>query len=113
MSHLLYLGLLAAILLVTLPLELAIGARVYRRPRRLFACVAPVSVVFIGWDGYAVKHHQWSYDPAYLVGARLPAAVLQRLPIEEVLFFLIVPVCAILGFEAVRRVTGWSAGDER
>jgi hypothetical protein len=29
-----------------------------------------------------------------------------------VLFFLVVPVCAILGFEAVRRVLRWPAGDE-
>ena len=27
-----------------------------------------------------------------------------RLPLEELLFFLVVPVCAILGFEAVRAV---------
>ena len=33
------------------------------------------------------------------------------LPLEELLFFLVVPVCAVLGFEAVRQVTGrgWPA----
>ena len=32
------------------------------------------------------------------------------MPIEELLFFLVVPVCAVLAFEAVRTVTGWNAG---
>ena len=26
------------------------------------------------------------------------------LPVEELLFFVVVPVCAVLGFEAVRKV---------
>ena len=26
------------------------------------------------------------------------------------LFFLVVPLCAVLAFEAVRKVTGWDAG---
>jgi hypothetical protein len=32
------------------------------------------------------------------------------MPPEELLFFLVVPVCAVLAFEAVRTVTGWDAG---
>jgi hypothetical protein len=34
------------------------------------------------------------------------------LPLDEVLFFIVVPVCAILGFEAVRAVLRLPAGDE-
>jgi hypothetical protein len=34
------------------------------------------------------------------------------LPLEEGLFFLVVPVCAILTLEAVRAVRGWQVGDE-
>ena len=34
-----------------------------------------------------------------------------RLPLEELLFFLVVPVCGILTFEAVRRLRpGWARG---
>jgi hypothetical protein len=39
---------------------------------------------------------------------RLPGGI----PLEEVLFFLVVPLCAVLAFEAVRRVTGWDPGYE-
>jgi hypothetical protein len=32
------------------------------------------------------------------------------IPVEEVLFFLVVPLCSVLALEAVRKVTGWDAG---
>src|SRR5262249_52971113 len=70
--------------------------------------VAPVAVVFCAWDLAAIAVGDWRYDPAQLVGVWLPGG----LPLEELVFFLVVPCCAILGFEAVRRVTGWAAGDE-
>lgn len=108
MAHLTYLALLVGCLVVTAPLELVLRVRVYARWRRLLLAVLPVAVVFLCWDAYAVHRHQWWYDAAQIVGLRLPG----HLPVEEVLFFLVVPVCAILGFEAVRVVTGWRAGDE-
>jgi lycopene cyclase domain-containing protein len=92
----------------TLPLELWLGVRVYRRPRRLLLTLLPVLVVFVGWDLYAVHAGQWAFDPAQTVGLVLPGGV----PVEEVLFFVVVPTCAVLAFEAVRRVKGWPAGDE-
>jgi hypothetical protein len=36
-----------------------------------------------------------------------------NLPLEELLFFVVIPTCAILTFEAVRAVRGWSAEDEK
>lgn len=35
-----------------------------------------------------------------------------HLPLEEALYFVVIPTCAVLGFEAVRAVRGWPAGDE-
>ena len=33
-------------------------------------------------------------------------------PVEELVFFLVVPFAAVLTLEAVRSVRGWSVGDE-
>jgi lycopene cyclase domain-containing protein len=108
-SHLLYLGLLAACLLGTAPLEIFLGTRVYARWRRLIATLVPVVVIFAGWDIYAISRRQWSYDARWTTGVRL----LGRLPLEELLFFLVIPTCAILTLEAVRaRRPGWTIGDE-
>ena len=48
-----YLVVLGICVVVTLPLELVIGARVWRRPRRLAAAVLPAAAVFLAWDFWA------------------------------------------------------------
>ncbi|MBC7680263.1 MAG: lycopene cyclase domain-containing protein [Pseudorhodobacter sp.] len=102
-----YLLVLLGCLLGTLPLELVLRVRVYARWRRLLLTLLPVVVVFVVWDALAIRAGHWSYDPRQTVGL-----VLGNLPVEEVLFFLVVPVCSVLALEAVRVVKGWSVGDE-
>ena len=63
-------------------------------------------LVFLAWDLYAVPAGHWEFDPAQTLGVTLPGGV----PLEEVLFFLVVPTCALLALEAVRRVRGWPVG---
>jgi lycopene cyclase domain-containing protein len=92
-----YLLVLAGCLLGTLPLELVLGVRVYRQPRRLLLALLPVLAVFLTWDVLAIRAHHWGY--AHLVGVKLG-----NLPLEEVAFFVIIPTCSILALEAVRKV---------
>jgi lycopene cyclase domain-containing protein len=109
MTHLRYLLLLAACVVGTLPLEFVMRTRVYARWRRLALAVLPVMVVFGAWDVLAIRAHWWHYDPAQVSGVTLPG----RLPIEELLFFLVIPTCAVLTLEAVRvRRPDWQIGDE-
>lgn len=104
MRHATYLLVLLGCLAATLPLDLVLRLGVLRRPRRLVAALVPGFVIFVAWDVYAVGAGQWSYDPGRIVGLVLPG----RLPLEEVLFFVVVPLCAIITFEAVRRIRGRS-----
>ena len=106
MGHLTYLSLLVGCLVVTAPLELLLRVRVYARWRRLLLAVLPEFVVFLAWVLYAITQGHWHYDGDLTLGVRLPGGI----PVEEVLFFLVVPVCAVLALEAVRKVTGWDAG---
>lgn len=107
--HLVYLAVLAACVLGTLPLEFLLGTGVYARWRRLGLSVLPVAIVFAGWDLWAIHARLWWYDSRYLVGLTLPG----RLPVEELLFFLVIPTCAVLTLEAVRaRRPDWLIGDE-
>ena len=109
MRHLTYLLILLACLVGTLPLELFLRTRVYARWRRLVLALLPTVIVFGGWDLAAIAWDWWHYDDAYLIGAYLPA----RMPIEEALFFLVIPTCAVLTLEAVRaRRPHWVIGDE-
>jgi lycopene cyclase domain-containing protein len=95
-----YLLVLAGCVLATLPLELYLGVRVYRQWRRLLLTLLPVVVVFVTWDALAVRAGQWRYDQTLGV-------MLGNVPVEELLFFLVIPVCSVLALEAVLRVRGW------
>jgi lycopene cyclase domain-containing protein len=106
--HLSYVGMLAVCVLGTLPLELWLGVRVYRRPVRLVRSLLPVLALFVVWDLYAIHAGHWSFDSAQTLGWVLPGG----LPVDEVLFFVVIPLCSVLAFEAVRTVRGWPVGDE-
>ena len=109
MRHLAYLGMLAFCLLGTLPLEVWLGVRVYRQWRRLALVLLCVAPVFLAWDLYAVAAGHWSFDETQTLPVVLPGG----LPVEELLFFVVIPVCSVLALEAVRLVRRWPVGDER
>jgi lycopene cyclase domain-containing protein len=97
-----YLILMGLCLLATLPLEFVFGARVWRRPRRLVRALALPVAIFVVWDVVAIARDHWGYNPRYVTGWDLPF----HLPVEELVFFLVIPVCSLLTLEAVRRVLG-------
>lgn len=107
MRHLAYLGVLAGCLVCALWLEPVLKVNVLRRWRRLLLTLLPVVVVFVLWDLAAIAAGHWTFDPDQTTGVLFPGG----LPLDEVLFFVVVPVCAVLGFEAVRAVLGRPAGD--
>ena len=100
MGHFTYLIVLVACLAGALWLEPILRIGVLRRWRALVLTLVPVGLVFVAWDVAAIAAGHWDYDPTQLLGITLPG----RLPLEELLFFLVVPVCAILAFEAVGKV---------
>lgn len=97
MRHLTYLGLLAGCLLLTVPLDRAYRAGVFGRPRQLVLALVPGLLLFGGWDLYAIRRGHWHYDPSQTSGVLLPG----RLPLEEALFFVVVPLAAILTYQCV------------
>jgi lycopene cyclase domain-containing protein len=108
MSHLGYVGVLAFILLGSAWLEIVLRTRVLRRWLRLLLALVPTLILFVIWDAYAIAQGQWDFDVDQIIGWRVIAGV----PIDEVLFFVIVPLASILTLEAVRAARGWTAGDE-
>jgi lycopene cyclase domain-containing protein len=95
--------LMAACLLVTLPLEFILGARVYRRFRLMLAAVLPVVLVFSVWDIIGIVREHWSYNPRFVTGIRLVFGM----PLEELVFFVVITICGLLTYEAVGNVMVW------
>ena len=97
MRHLTYLAVLAFCLACTAPLAVWLRRQVFGDVRRLGLTLLAPFVVFTGWDLYAVHAGHWSYDRDLTTGILLPG----QLPLEEALFFVVVPLCMVLTFEAV------------
>ena len=91
-----YVLVLAACLAITAPLE-TFGSGVYRQAWRTAAALFPVAVVFAVWDMAAIAADVWEYNPRYVTGVE----ILGSLPIEELLFFVAIPLCGLLTYNAV------------
>ncbi|CAI9401961.1 lycopene cyclase domain-containing protein [Aestuariimicrobium sp. T2.26MG-19.2B] len=98
-DHLQYLALMAACLVLTLPLEFVLRARVYRRPLRLLVSLLPTVAVFVAWDVLGIIRDHWSYSPRFTSGL-----MIGPMPLEELVFFIVIPICGLLTYEAVGTV---------
>ncbi len=110
MRHFGYVAMLVFTVVGSFWLEVALRVRVLKRWRRALAAILPIGILFVIWDAYAISRGHWFFDPNQILGIFGPF----KIPLEEFLFFLIVPVAAIMTLEAVRRVKGhWIIGDEK
>lgn len=94
-----YLLVLAGCLVITAPLEI-FGEGVYRQARRAAAAVLPVAAVFVLWDVIAIFADIWTYNPKYVTGIEVAGVI----PIEELLFFVVIPLCGLLTYNAVTTI---------
>ena len=91
-------------------LEIALKVRVLKRIKRVLMSIIPVAILFLIWDAYAVANGHWKFDQEQILGIYGPFEI----PLEEYLFFIIVPMAAIMTIEGVRSVKKhWIVGDEK
>jgi lycopene cyclase domain-containing protein len=99
LPHWSYVAMLAFCLAGTLPLVPAFRLRVLRQPRRLVLTILLAGTPFVVWDLYATHAGHWWFD----AGQTLPPRI-AGLPLEEIAFFVVIPLVSVLTFEAVRAV---------
>lgn len=99
MSHLAYAGALAFCLAATLPLHRLLGLQVLTAPRRLLATLALAAGPFLVWDALATAAGQWHFDPDQVIPVRVAG-----LPLEEIAFFVVIPLAALITYEAVGEI---------
>ncbi|MEY3434015.1 MAG: hypothetical protein RL057_395 [Actinomycetota bacterium] len=104
-----YFAMLAFTVVGSFWLEFIFKVGVLRRLKRALLSIIPTSIVFLIWDYYAVHSGHWVFDKQQVVGIYGPSGI----PLEEFLFFIVVPLAALMTIEAVRAVKkNWSFGDE-
>ena len=90
-------------------LEVFLKVGVVRRIKRVILSILPTAIIFLIWDAYAINRGHWHFDSKQILGIFGPFGI----PLEEFLFFLFVPLAALLTIEAVRTVKKhWVVGDE-
>ncbi len=81
-------------------LEIFLKIGVLRRIKRVIISIIPISTLFLIWDAYAIAQGHWFFDRKQILGIYGPFGI----PLEEFLFFLIIPVAALMTIEAVTKV---------
>jgi lycopene cyclase domain-containing protein len=108
LPHWSYVAMLVFCLVGTLPLVRLFHLDVLRQPRRLVLTVALAGLPFLVWDLYATHTHQWWFDRAQTLPWRVAG-----LPLEEIAFFVVIPLVSVLTFEAVKATSGRSRRGRR
>lgn len=77
---------------VFFPLLLSFDKRVqfYKEWKFVLLATLIVAIPFLIWDELFTQNHYWGFNPEYLVGVYLG-----HLPLEELLFFLVVPFACV------------------
>ena len=81
---------------------------VLRRIKRVALSVLPISSLFLAWDAYAISQGHWFFDRYQMLGIIGPFDI----PLEEYLFFIVVPMAAIMTIEGVTTVKSKWRKDE-
>ena len=71
--------------------------RYVNRWKSVFLSTLIIAIPFLVWDYYFTEHGFWGFNPDYLVGIYLG-----NLPLEEVLFFIVVPFACTFIYECCR-----------
>lgn len=95
-----YVAMLAFTICGSFWLEVILKVGVLRRWKRAASSILPIAAIFIGWDAYAIRSGHWFFDRDQILGIYGPFCI----PIEEYLFFIIVPIAALMTIEAVTKV---------
>jgi lycopene cyclase domain-containing protein len=102
LTHWSYFAMLLLTIIGSWWLEFAFKLRVLRRPRLALTAILPVSFFFLVWDAFAIYLKHWTFDTNQILGVFGPFNV----PLEEYLFFIFIPLAAILTLEGVKVVMG-------
>ena len=92
-----YFILLAVCIAGPLVLSFSRNLTFYKYPARLVLAIAIPFVVFVVWDVLAAARGHWAFSPLYTIGLRILG-----LPIEEILFFIVIPFCGLFTWETVK-----------
>lgn len=96
-NHYTYFIILAASLAGPLALSFDKKVAFYKNWKYLFPAMLFPALLYIVWDIYFTAKGIWHFNENYITGIKI-----YNLPVEEVLFFFVVPYCCLFIYECVK-----------
>ena len=103
-----YLQVLLFIAVCAVFIAIVFKIRVPKFWKNFFITDLCIMVIYLIWDYWAITKRNWYFDEGQIIGIR----ILGKIPIEEILFFLIVPLTSLLTFLALKKLTKWDTGQK-
>lgn len=69
----------------------------YKNWSKVIPAILTIAIIFIVWDVIFTKYYYWGFNPLYYGGLKILG-----LPIEEILWFFIIPFASIFVYENCR-----------
>jgi lycopene cyclase domain-containing protein len=73
--------------------------RLYCNLKALAASISLTMLIFGAWDVFATWRTHWYFNPDSVYNVRI-----FNLPLEEALFFVVIPFCCIFTWEALKYI---------
>ncbi len=110
-SHLTYFLILGCTLAGPLLLSFDKKVAFYKKWKPLFLAMIIPAIIYIAWDIYFTSKGIWGFNERYYVRETR----IINLPLEEILFFFVVPYCCVFIYECIRvyfpRIKNKKTGD--
>jgi len=94
-----YLIILITLFLFSLFLKWKYRIHLYRSRKEMLIITAAFFVIATMWDTFAVYRGHWSFSGKYLIGIKIGL-----LPLEEYLFFLILPYFILTFYKFLKKI---------
>ena len=105
MQELNYLGVLAFVGACAIFITLTFRIKVKKFWKIFLATDLVILAIYLAWDYRAIHQGSWRFDTKQILDVYL----FGKIPVEEVLFFIIVPLTTILTYLALTKITQWIA----
>lgn len=95
-----YLYVLAFIAFCAVAVSLAFRLRVPRFWRNFLITDLSILIIYLNWDYWAIQKDNWNFDSEQILGFYLFGGI----PVEEVLFFIIVPLMTVIVYVTLMKI---------
>jgi lycopene cyclase domain-containing protein len=105
MAHLHYLGVLLFIGLCAVGVAIGFSLKIPSFWKTFLLTDTCILVIYLAWDFWAISKHNWYFDSKQM----LNIFPIPKVPIEEILFFIVVPLTTVITYKALLKLTKWES----